>query len=159
MTGILEVHCSRAKRELIKRRIIFCNDGKLRFNLNIDEWKKVPNLVPFKKIPNLVPKGTNRTEKKDTNSGTYKETTKKSPKKGREDLKTMKEKDKKEQERLKDIEDMRVELIDKNCYEKEAFEELISEYPISKIWEQWSDIIYETGVRDPFRLLLARLKQ
>jgi len=159
MTGNLEVNCSRAKKELIKRRIIFCNDGKLRFNLNIDEWKKVSNLIPSKKVSNLILKGINGTEKKGINPDTYKETTKKSPKKGREDLKTMKEKDKKEQERLKDIEDMRVELIDKNCYEKEAFEELISEYPISKIWEQWSDIIYETGVRDPFRLLLARLKQ
>jgi|AntAceMinimDraft_9_1070365.scaffolds.fasta_scaffold82788_2 phage replication O-like protein O len=78
-TGVLEVHVSRTEKRLKDKNIIFANSKTKGFNLNTDQWEKVPGMVPFQKVPELVPEGTNQADKKGTSIGTYKETTKKLP--------------------------------------------------------------------------------
>ncbi|MBA7549042.1 hypothetical protein ES705_41513 [subsurface metagenome] len=69
-TGICETHISNTQKRLKERNIIKVN-GKLKgFNLNTDEWEKVPLLVPFEKVPLLVQKGTATGNKKGTATGT-----------------------------------------------------------------------------------------
>ena len=84
MTGMLEVNVSRTKRELKKGNIIQCNGKIQRFNLNIEQWKKVSIRIPIKKVSIRIQKGIHQAEKKGIHRDTYKETTKKTLKEGRD---------------------------------------------------------------------------
>jgi hypothetical protein len=156
LTGILEVHISRAERRLKKRGIIF-NNGKTKgFSLNIDLWEKVPLQVPFQKVPTAVQKGTDRAEKKGTDSGTYKETTNKLTKEAGEVAKPL---TRKEIDKLEGLEYIRAEMIYSKSFDIKFIDEVISKYEFTQIYDCWLKLQGAKQVRNPEGWFLAKLEK
>lgn len=156
LTGILEVHISRTERRLKKRGIIF-NNGKTKgFSLNIDIWEKVPLQVPFQKVPTAVQKGTDRAEKKGTDSGTYKEPTNKLTKEAGEVAKPL---TRKEIDKLEGLEYIKAEMIYSKSFNIKFIDEVISKYEFKQIYDCWLELQEAYNVRNPEGWFLAKLEK
>lgn len=154
MTGILEVHISRAELRLKKRFIIF-NNGKVKgFNLNTDLWQKVPTEVPFQKVPTAVQKGTDRAEKKGTDGGTYKETTKKLTKEAGEVARPL---SRKEIDKLEGLEYLRAEMIYYNNFNIKFIDEVLSKHSFRKLYDCWLALQEGYKIRNPEGWFLNKL--
>ena len=154
MTGILEVHVSRTEKRLKDKKIIHKNSKSKGFNLNTDQWEKVPGLVPFKKVPELVSKGTNRAEKKGTNAGTYKETTKKSPNKG---VRSRSKRTRKEVDKLEGKAWLRADMELSGKFTKKFIDEYLSTAEFTPLYDAYYELGLAYKVRDSEAWLIAKL--
>jgi len=156
MTGILEVHVSRAEKRLKDKNIIHVNSKAKGFNLNNDQWEKVPGLVPFKKVPGLVLKGTNQADKKGTRVGTYKETTKKLTKEGA----VLKQKmTRKEIDKLEGKPWLKAIMEAQGRFNKRFIERFLSMAEFTPLYDAWYELGEAFNVKDPCAWLIAKVER
>lgn len=134
MTGILEVHVSRVEKRLKKRNIIYENSKTTGFNLNIDQWEKVPLSVPFQKVPLSVQKGTAVGTKKVPLSVPTNTKTKKATKKGSMVYKKL---SKKEIDKLEKIDWFRAIMYNTGKFPEDYIDDLIGKYKFNKLMNCW----------------------
>jgi len=156
LTGILEVNISRVRRRLKERNIIHKDAIREGFNLNTGIWETVSGLILSETVSGLIPDSINQSEKKGIRADTYKELTKKSPKKGGGVLEIRRSK---EINKMEGKEWLRAMMIEIQGYSEKFTDKFLSKEEFTPCYDAWFELQEAMNVRDREAWLLAKLER